>query len=182
MTSFKQALAELENNGVAAYRHGTPVSSAYVTIDGTHYNYNKFKDERMSVELRKAIEHSHDKFKQQNNNNNNDNNKQEEASIKSYLNYLLQNDATKQEHVKWGNGYRNVVIIEGNKYQYKGGDTFNKNLENKIVSLYISMSNKSSNKNKKKLSNTMLLRRYRNYIKRISKHLMRNMQSKSSLV
>ena len=54
MTTIKQALAELEGSGFAVYHNGTPVSSAYITIDGTHYNYNKFKDERMSVELRKV--------------------------------------------------------------------------------------------------------------------------------
>ena len=117
MTTIKQALAELEGSGFAVYHNGTPVSSAYITIDGTHCNYNKFKDVRLSVELRKAIKQSHDKFKQQNNNNSI---KQEEASIKSYLNYLLQNDAAKQETVKWGNGYRNVVIIKGKSITIKG--------------------------------------------------------------
>ena len=69
MTTIKQALAELEGSGFAVYHNGTPVSSAYIAIDGTHYNYNKFKDERMSVELRKAIKTSYGKFKQLNNNN-----------------------------------------------------------------------------------------------------------------
>ena len=63
MTIIKQTLAELEGSGFAVYHNGTPVSSAYITIDGPHYNYNKFKDGRMSVEVRKAIKTSYDTFK-----------------------------------------------------------------------------------------------------------------------
>ena len=36
MTTFKQALGELEDNGVAVYHHGTPTRGAYIVIDGTH--------------------------------------------------------------------------------------------------------------------------------------------------
>ena len=72
-------------------------------------------------------------------------------SLKPYLKYLLDNGAAEQVNVKWGKGHRNVIIIGGKKYQYKGGDEFNKNLKKKITSLYISMSNKSSNKNTKSI-------------------------------
>ena len=71
-----------------------------------------------------------------------------EPSLKPYLNYLLDNGAAEQVNVKWGKGHRNVIIIGGKKYQYKGGDEFNKNLKKKITSLYISMSEKSSKKHK----------------------------------
>ena len=142
MATIKQALAELEGSGFAVYHNGTPVSSAYIAIDVTHYNYNKFKDGRLSVESRQAIQHSHDKCKQQ---NDNFNIKQEDASVKSYLNYVLEDGHAEHVNVKWGTGHRNVIIIEGKKYQYKGGDAFNKNLENKISALYISMSYKASN-------------------------------------
>ena len=149
MTTIKQALAELEGGGFAVYHNGTPVSGAYITIDGTHYDYNKFKDERMSIELRKAIKTSYDKFKQL---NNNISTQDGHPSVKNCLNYLLENGHAEHVNVKWGNGHRNVIIIEGKKYQYKGGDAFNKNLENTISALYISMSNKASNKNTYRLT------------------------------
>ena len=65
-------------------------------------------------------------------------------SVKPYLDYLLDNGTVKQEIVKWGNGSRNVIIIDGKKYQYKGGHDINKNLKNKIVTLYILMAAESS--------------------------------------
>ena len=67
-------------------------------------------------------------------------------SLKPYLDYLLENGAAKHVTVRWGQGYRKVIFIEGKKYQYKGGHDINKNLKNKITALYISMSSKSSNK------------------------------------
>ena len=42
---FKQALAELEDNGIAVYHHGTPISSAYFTINGKTYSYNKNRND-----------------------------------------------------------------------------------------------------------------------------------------
>ena len=42
-------------------------------------------------------------------------------SLKPYLDVLLDNDYAKQVKVKWGKGYRNVIVINGKKYQYKGG-------------------------------------------------------------
>ena len=60
--------------------------------------------------------------------------------MKPYLDYLLENGAAKHEKVKWGKSYRKIIFIGGKRYQYKGGDNFNKNLNNKFVSLYISMS------------------------------------------
>ena len=152
MATIKQALAELEGSGFAVYHHGTPVSSAYITIDGTHYDYNNFKDERMSVELRKAINTSYDKFKQLNKNNNNISTQDGHPSVKNCLTYLLENGHAWHVNVKWGNGHRNVIIIEGKKYQYNGGDEFNKNLVKKISALYISMSNKASNTNTYRLT------------------------------
>ena len=108
MATIKQALAELEGSGFAVYHNGTPVSSAYITIDGTHYDYNKFKDERMSVELRKAIKTSYDKFKQLDNNISTHDG---HPSVKNCLNYLLENGHAEHVHVKWGKGHRNVIIL-----------------------------------------------------------------------
>jgi len=70
-------------------------------------------------------------------------------SMKPYLDYLLDNGAAEHVKVKWGKGYRWVVIIGGKKYTYKGGHDINKNLKKKIVPLYISMSDKSLNNNSK---------------------------------
>ena len=53
--------------------------------------------------------------------------------------------------VRWGQSYRKVIFIEGKKYHYKGGHDINKNLKNKIVPLYISMSEKASNSKSKTL-------------------------------
>jgi hypothetical protein len=58
-------------------------------------------------------------------------------SMKPYLDYLLERGAVEQVKVKWGKSYRNVIIIGGKIYQYKGGDEINKNLRNKIIPLYI---------------------------------------------
>ena len=42
------------------------------------------------------------------------------------LDYLIsQKVATLNENVKWGSGLRNVVIIEGKKYQDKKGSIIN---------------------------------------------------------
>ena len=70
MTTIKQALAELENNGVVVYHHGTPISSAYLLINGKQYSYNKFRDESMSAGLKHAIKHECGNLKQPSNNNN----------------------------------------------------------------------------------------------------------------
>ena len=39
---------------------------------------------------------------------------------KNLIKYLLDNVAAEQVNVKWGKGRRNVIIIGGKKYQYKG--------------------------------------------------------------
>ena len=70
-------------------------------------------------------------------------------SMKPYLDYLLDNGAAKHVDVRWGKGHRWAIIIGGNNYQYKGGHNINKSLTNKIVSLYISMPDKSLNNNSK---------------------------------
>ena len=69
-------------------------------------------------------------------------------SLKPYLRYLLENGAAKHVTIRWGQSYRKVIFIGGKRYQYKVGHNINKNLKNKIVSLYISMSPKPSNQNK----------------------------------
>ena len=67
-------------------------------------------------------------------------------SMKPYLDYLLEKRAAKHVTIRWGQSYRKVIFIGGKRYQYKGGHDINKNLKNKIVPLYISMS-KSSKQN-----------------------------------
>ena len=54
MATFNKALAELQDNGIAAYHHGTPTSKPYVVIDGKRYTYEK-NDSPTSVELKRAI-------------------------------------------------------------------------------------------------------------------------------
>ena len=66
-------------------------------------------------------------------------------SLKPYLNYLIDRGHAEHVKVKRGKGERNVIIIEGKKYSYKGGHEINKNLKKKITSFYITMSDKSSN-------------------------------------
>jgi len=71
------------------------------------------------------------------------------ATTQQQLDYLIsQNLAEYKENVKWGSGLRNVVIIDGLKYQYKKGSIINNRLEKNINPLYISMS-KSLNKKRK---------------------------------
>ena len=70
------------------------------------------------------------------------------------LQYLLEaGEAQYPVEVKWGKGYRNVVIFQGKKYQYKGTGNVNKRLLKSILPLYISMSDKPSNKNTKTSTN-----------------------------
>jgi len=64
-------------------------------------------------------------------------------SMRPYLKYLLDRGYAEQVNVKWGKGHRNVIIIGGKKYLYKGGNEFNNNLKKRITSLYITMSDKS---------------------------------------
>ena len=68
------------------------------------------------------------------------------TSLLSCLNYSLENGAAHHVKVKWGKSERYVIVIEGKQYQYSGGHNINKNLGKKIKALYISMSDKSSNK------------------------------------
>ncbi len=50
---------------------------------------------------------------------------------------LLDQNIIKYDKVKWGNSYRNVLIIDGKKYQYTMNKNISKILENKINPLYI---------------------------------------------
>ena len=64
------------------------------------------------------------------------------------LQYLLDAGEASQAKVQWGkSGYRNVVIFQGKKYQYKGSGKINKRLLKSILPLYISMSSNTQNKN-----------------------------------
>ena len=60
-------------------------------------------------------------------------------TIADKLNSLIDNGTITMERVAWGNGFRNVVIINGKRYQYSGKSISNI-LENKISLLYIDMS------------------------------------------
>jgi len=58
------------------------------------------------------------------------------------LNSLINNGTIKKERVAWGNGFRDVVIIDGKQHQFNG-KSISKLLENKISSLYIDMPSSS---------------------------------------
>ena len=74
----------------------------------------------MSVELRKAIKSSYDKFKQLNRNNNDNISTQDgHPSVKNCLNYLLENGHAEHVNVKWGNGHSNAIIIESKSINIK---------------------------------------------------------------
>lgn len=64
------------------------------------------------------------------------------------LDYPISQKVVEHQNIKWGSGFRNVVIIDGLKYQYKKGSIINHRLEKNINPLYISMS-KSLNKKRK---------------------------------
>ena len=68
------------------------------------------------------------------------------SSVRPYFHYLLENGAAEHVKVKWGKSERYVIIIGNKKYQFKGGHDTNKNLGKKIIALYISVSDKGSNK------------------------------------
>ena len=71
------------------------------------------------------------------------------------LQYLLEAGEASQAKVQWGkSGYRNVVIFQGKKYQYKGSGKINKRLLKSILPLYISMPPKVQNKNTKNSTNS----------------------------
>ena len=54
--------------------------------------------------------------------------------------YMLDNKHATKTNIKWGTGYRNVVIFQGKKYQYKEVGDVNKILMKSISPLYIKMS------------------------------------------
>ena len=56
--------------------------------------------------------------------------------------YMLDNKYAIKNNIKWGTGYRNVVIFQGKKYQYKEAGDVNKILMKSISPLYITMSSK----------------------------------------
>ena len=56
----------------------------------------------------------------QNNTNNNVVSKTTNPTGEEILQYLLSAGEASQAKVQWGKSYRNVVIIQGKKYQYKG--------------------------------------------------------------
>ena len=56
--------------------------------------------------------------------------------------YMLDNKQATKNNIKWGTGYRNVVIFQGKKYQYKEVGDVNKILMKSISPLYIKMSSK----------------------------------------
>ena len=47
-------------------------------------------------------------------------------SVRPYLTYLLENGAAEHVKVKWGNGERYVITVDGKKYQYSGGHDISK--------------------------------------------------------
>ena len=82
-------------------------------------------------------------------------------SLRPYLNYLIDNGVAEHKLVKWGKGQRWAVIIGGKKYQYSGGCAMSKQMKNKIVSIYIGMTESSKQKTKKDSNNDNILKRIR---------------------
>ena len=68
------------------------------------------------------------------------------ATPEQVLQSLLDAGEVSQANVKWGKGYRDVIIVKGSKYPYKAGGPINKIIRKKIIPLYIHMSDKSLNK------------------------------------
>jgi hypothetical protein len=58
------------------------------------------------------------------------------------IQYMLDNKYATKENVKWGTGYRNIVVFNGKKHQYKEIGSVNKILMKSIYPLYIEMSTK----------------------------------------
>ena len=74
------------------------------------------------------------------------------------LQYLIINDTAQcPVSIKWGNGFRDVVMFQGKKYQCKGTGLLNKNLLNKISALYISMNENSQIQTTKKTQQITLM-------------------------
>ena len=67
-------------------------------------------------------------------------------SLRPYLNTLLENGL--DEDVKWGKSERYVIIIEGRNINIRAGTTVINIMEIKVIAIYITMSNESSNKSK----------------------------------
>ena len=61
------------------------------------------------------------------------------ATTQQQLDYLISQNLAEYKEIKWGSGFRNVVIIEGKKYQYKGGSNINNGLQKNINPLYIEL-------------------------------------------
>ena len=65
------------------------------------------------------------------------------------LDYLISQKVVELQNIKWGSGFRDVVIIGVKQYQYKKG-SINKTLEKIISLLYIDTMPKSSKEKTKK--------------------------------
>ena len=53
-------------------------------------------------------------------------------SLRPYLNSLLEKELAEHVKVEWGKSEPYVIIIDGKRYQYKGGHDINKTLERKL--------------------------------------------------
>ena len=71
-------------------------------------------------------------------------------------------------------------LLGGTRYHYKGGDNINTNWKNKIVSFYISMSEKASKQNTNTIKTDAATKIQK--LKLINKHITRNTQSKLSII
>ena len=71
------------------------------------------------------------------------------ATAQQQLDYLISQKVVELQNIKWGSGFRDVVIIGVKTYQYKKG-SINKTLETIISSLYIDTMPKSSKEKTKK--------------------------------
>ena len=58
-------------------------------------------------------------------------------SLRPYVNSWIENGLVEQVKVKLGKSERDVIMIDGKKYPYKGGHDINTNLGKKLVSIFI---------------------------------------------
>ena len=81
--------------------------------------------------------------------------------------YMLDNKHATHVNLKWGAGYRNVVIFQGKKYQYKAVGGVNKILIKSIFPLYIKMSSNVKITKKTDDEKNTAAKKYKSYIKLI---------------
>ena len=63
------------------------------------------------------------------------------------LRALIRSGHAQRDTVRWGRGYRDVIMLGGKKYQYEEGTAISRTLKSNKYSMYIDMPATSSNQN-----------------------------------